>query len=175
MKNTKRVKAAAATFPVPQSRDDVTTAIANIGLAQRERDRIQADMNDALAALREKYEAEAKPHADRINELTKGVQTWCEAHREDLTNTGKVKTHVFGSGEVRWRMRPPSVSIRAADVVIEALKGLGLGRFVRSKEEVNKEAILVDQEAVKGVKGITISQVEDFVVVPWDTQLEQVA
>lgn len=175
MAKATRIKSAAVTFPVPQSRDDVANAIAQIGEAQRERERIQADMNDALAKLREQFEAEAKPHADRIAELTKGVQTWCEAHRDDLTNSGKVKTHVFNSGEVRWRMRPPSVAIRAADVVIDALKSLGLGRFVRTKEEVNKEAILVDPEAVKGVKGITITQKEDFVVVPWDTQLEQVA
>lgn len=174
-KSTKRVKSAAAAYPVPQSRDDVSSAIGMIGAAQRERDRIQADMNDALAQLRETYEARAKPWADQIAALTAGVQTYCEAHRDELTNSAKVKSHTFASGEVKWRMRPPSVAIRAADVVIEALKSLKLARFVRTKEEVNKEAILADPEAVSGVKGITISQKEDFVVTPWDTQLEQVA
>lgn len=174
-KNKARVKAAAATFPVPQSRDEVGVAIARIGIVQRDRDRIQADMNDALAKLRETYEEQAKPFADEINQLTQGVQVWCEAHREDLTNSGKVKTHTFSSGEVKWRMRPPSVTIRAADAVIDALKSLKLGRFVRTKEEINKEAILVDPDAVSGVKGISITQKEDFVVIPWDTQLEQVA
>ena len=169
-----RVKAAAADA-VPQTRDEVAAAIAEIGEAQRERDRIQADKNDALAALREQYEQQAAPHAERIKTLARGVQAWCEAHRDELTQSGKVKTYAFASGEVRWRMRPPSVAIRAADVVIETLKALGLGRFVRTKEEVNREAILADPEAVSGIKGVSITQKEDFVVVPWDTELEQVA
>src|SRR5690606_1658109 len=103
--------------------------------------------NDALSKLREQYELQAKPWSDQIAELTKGVQVYCEAHRDELTNSAKVKSHTFASGEVKWRMRPPSVAIRAADVVIEALKSLKLGRFVRTKEEVNKEAILADPEA----------------------------
>ncbi len=174
-KATRRIKSAAAEFAIPQSRDDVATFIAGIGIAQRERDRIEADMNDALAKLRATYEAQAKPYADEITERTRGVQAWCEANRDTLTQSGKVKSHTFASGEVKWRMRPPSVVIRAADVVIDALKSLGLGRFVRTKEEVNREAILADPEAIAAVKGITISQKEDFVVTPWDTRLEQVA
>jgi phage host-nuclease inhibitor protein Gam len=173
-KNTARIKSAAVAHPVPQTREDVVDAIARIGEAQRERDRIQADMNDALAKLREQYEDRARPFADRITELSRGVQLYCEAHRDELTNNGKTKTHAFSSGEVRWRMRPPSVAIRAADVVIDTLKALGLGRFVRTKEEINKEAILADADAVAGIKGVTITQKEDFVVVPWDTELEQV-
>jgi phage host-nuclease inhibitor protein Gam len=172
---TNRIKTAAVEHPVPQTRDGVIEAIARIGTAQRERDRIAADMNDALATLREQYEAEAKPHLECIVELTQGVHLYCEAHREELTNAGKVKFHAFASGEVKWRTRPPSVAIRAADMVIEALKRLGLDRFVRTKEEVNKEAILADAEAVEQIKGITITQKEDFVVQPWDTKLEEVA
>lgn len=174
-KTTRRIKTAAAEFAIPQTREDVATSIAAIGIAQRERDRIEADMNDALAKLREQYEAQAKPFADEIAERTRGVQAWCEAHRAELTQSGKIKTHTFASGEVKWRMRPPSVTIRAVDMVIDALKSLDLGRFVRTKEEVNREAILADPEAVSAIKGITVSQKEDFVVTPWDTRLEQVA
>ena len=174
-KNTRRIRTAAAEIAIPQTREDVSTFIAQIGIAQRERDRIEADMNDALAKLRQQYEAQAKPFADAIVERTRGVQAYCEANRDVLTQGEKIKTHRFASGEVKWRMRPPSVAIRAADAVIDALKGLGLGRFVRTKEEVNREAILAEPEAVVAIKGITITQKEDFVVTPWDTSLEQVA
>lgn len=169
-----RIKAAAATG-VPQTLDELNKAITEIGIAQRERDRIQADMNDALAAQREAWETQAAPHAARIKELTAGVQQYCEAHRADLTQQGKVKTAKLASGEVSWRTRPPSVSVRGADVVIEAMKGLGLQRFIRTKEEPNKEAMLAEPEVAKQVRGVTISQGEDFVVKPWDTELEQVA
>ena len=115
-KATRRIKSAAVAFPVPQSREDVIDAIARLGEAQRERERISADMNDALAAVREQYEARAKPLAEQIDALKAGVQTWCEAHRDELTQTGKVKTHAFASGEVKWRIRPPAVRITVAAV-----------------------------------------------------------
>jgi phage host-nuclease inhibitor protein Gam len=175
MSKTKvRIKAAAA-IGVPQTLAEVNRDIAAIGIAQRERDRIRADMNDALAAQREMWEAQARPYADQIKELTSGVQLYCEANRSNLTQNGKVKTAKLASGEVSWRTRPPSVTVRGAELVIEALKTLGLARFVRIKEEVNKEAILAEPEVAQQVRGVTISQGEDFVVKPWDTELEQVA
>lgn len=175
MASKTRIKTDAVQHPVPQTREEVIASIAAIGTNQRERDRIQAAMNDELAAVRERYEAEAKPFATEIGALTKGVHLYCEAHRDELTKTGKVKSHTFASGEVKWRLRPPSVVVRGGDAILDALKSLKLSRFIRTKEEVNKDAILADPAAVAGVKGISIRQTEDFVVQPWDTELEEVA
>lgn len=174
MAKAARVKAPAM-IDVPQTLDEVNRAIAEIGIAQRERDRIQADMNDALAATREGYEAQAAPYAARIKELTAAVQLWCEANRARLTENGKTKTAKLAAGEVSWRMRPPSVVVRGAEAVLEALRSLGLNRFIRVKEEINREAILIEPEVAAQVKGITVTQSEDFIVKPWDTDLEQVA
>jgi phage host-nuclease inhibitor protein Gam len=173
-KATTRIKAVAAEFPVPQSQDTAAEAIAEIGRHQRERARIEADMNDALSELRQGFEAQAAPHAEAIKALSAGVQTWCEANRATLTQDGKTKTARLYSGEIRWRTRPPSVSVRALDTVLEALKRLKLQRFIRTKEEVNKEAILSEPGAVNCIKGITITQKEDFVIVPFETELEEV-
>lgn len=168
------LKAAASAVQVPQNRDQVAQAIANIGAAQRERVRIEAAMNDAIAALRTKFEAQAEPYNDTIQSLRAGVQIWCEANRVALTQGGKVKFAQFASGEVRWRLTPKSVAVRGVDAVIERLKALGLNRFVRTKEEVNKENILAEPEAVEGVPGITLSQREEFVIEPFETKLEEV-
>lgn len=170
-----RIKQEAAQFPVPQSRDDVIASIAEIGRRQRERERIQSDMNDQLAAIKQSFEEQARPHADAITALSSGVQTWCEANRAVLTQDGKVKTANLASGEVRWRMRPPSVSARPIEKVIEALKDMGLKRFIRIKEEIDKESILAEPDAVKYIKGIKIEQKEDFVIVPFETELEEIA
>ena len=174
-KAVKRVKQQASAGAVPQTKEEVVAAIAEIGRHQRARQRIEAAMNDELAAIKERRETEAEPHNDAIAELSRGVQTWCEAHRDELTQGNKVKYASLASGEVKWRMRPPSVTVRGKEIVIETLKGLGLGRFVRTVEEVNKEAILADQKAVSNVKGITVSQGEDFVIEPFEDKLEEVA
>lgn len=159
----------------PQTIEQVVGAIAEIGVAQRERTRIEAEMNDELAAVRQRFEQMAAPYAEKIRDRSQGVQTWCEAHRAEITENGKTKTVAFPSGEVRWRKNPPKANIKNADQVIDLLKKWGLTDFIRTKEEVNKEAILAAPEAVKGIKGISISSGEDFVIVPFETKLEEVA
>lgn len=170
-----RIKQDACAFPVPQHRDQVIEAIAEIGRRQRERTRIEALMNDELAKTREAWEKQAAPHLERIQLLSQGVRIWCEANRELLTQGGKVKYARLASGEVKWRMTPPRVVIRAVENVVEYLKKAGLHHLIRTREEPNKEAILAEPEAVAGVKGVTITQKEDFVIVPFETELEEIA
>lgn len=175
MTRATHVKANAARFPVPQSRDEVNEAIARIGLLQRERERIQADMNDELAKVRLRFEELATPLNEQIMGLTQGVHTWCEAHRLELTRSGKTKFYDFAAGEIKWRLRPPRVSLQSAENVLETLKRLGLTRFIRVKEQLNKEAMLAEPEVVSGVAGVKIEQSEDFVIVPFGSNLEEVA
>lgn len=57
--------------------------------------------------------------------------------------------------------------------MLETLLRMGLGRFVRVKNEPNKEAMLNEPEAVRGIAGINIvTGVEDFIVVPFEAQAE---
>ncbi|WP_429885352.1 host-nuclease inhibitor Gam family protein [Geoalkalibacter halelectricus] len=175
MAKANRIKTEAVAHRVPQTHDECVEAIAAIGRLQRERQRIEATMNDDLAAIRQAYEAEAKPLGDEIRRLTDGVQTFCEANRDKLTQGGKVKFARLASGEIKWRMRPPKVSLRGIDNIIDACKRLGLARFVRVKEEINKDAMLAEPEVAQSLTGVSISQGEDFVVMPFETELEEVA
>lgn len=170
-----RIKQEAPVCPVPQTREETIEAIAEIGRRQRERERIQATMNDELALIRQKFEEEAAPHSDMIRRLSQGVGIWCEAHKAELTQQGKVKTASLASGKILWRMRPPKVVVRGAEMVLQALKLANLLRYVRTKEEINKEAILADPEGISAIKGIKIEQAEDFVIIPFETELEEVA
>lgn len=172
-KRPTRHKTAAAATPVPQSRDQVTDFIREIGERQRDVVRIQAAMNDELAAVKERFEAEAQPLQARIDALTQGIQIWSEANRDAITQGGKTKTAAFPSGEIAWRLRPPSVRITGQEAVLDILRRLGLNRFIRSKEEVNKEAILNEPAAVATVPGISIQQGEDFVVTPFEAELSE--
>lgn len=170
MAKPKKLKAPAAQG-VLQSRDEVVDAIAEIGRRTRERVRIEAEMGDDLALIRERYEGEAQPHAERCRELILGVQAWVEAHRDELTQGGKTKTIRFPSGEVKWRITPPSIAVRGTEAVIAWLRIQTLLRFIRIKEEVNKEALLNEPDVANGVPGVTISQREEFVVEPFEVAL----
>jgi phage host-nuclease inhibitor protein Gam len=174
-KNKKLQKAKASVATVPQTYAQVVTAIAELGQAQRAKTRIETEMNDALAAVKEQHELLAEPYNASIKDLSAGIQIWCEANRHTLTNGGKVKTANFASGEVRWRLAPSSVALKKVEAVIALLKEKGLQKFIRTKEEVNKDAILLAPKEVAGIPGITINQAEEFVIVPYEAKLDEVA
>lgn len=158
-----------ALVAVPQSKDECAYYINKIGRLHREIAVQTAAMNDEIAKITDRYTTVFAPLQDNIKFLQSGVQSWCEAYRNELTNGGKSKSGQFVTGTVQWRQKPPSVVVRGVDAVIEALNRLGLGRFVRVKEELNKEAILNEPEAVKGVAGLSIKTgVEDFVIQPFE-------
>ena len=168
MATTKRIKTAAQVWTA-QSRDDVAAAIGNIGKLSRDVDVLTAQMNNEIAAVVERYQPQIDSLKNALLPLQTGVQTWCEAHRTELTQSGKTKTVNLITGQVLWRVRPPSVSIRGTNAVIELLKNKGLERFVRIKEEANKEAMLADPDTVRTIPGISIvSGIEDFVIEPFE-------
>lgn len=170
MAKSTKIKAV-ATLPACQSKSQVQDFIRTIGDKNRELSRLETTMNDEIAEITNSYAEKINPLKLEIEQLTGAVQIWCEANRIKLLEKG-LKTANLITGEVSWRIRPPSVNIRGKEAVIEKLKSLGLTQFIRTKEEPNKEAILEDVQAVKDVKGITIvSGVEDFIINPFEVEV----
>ena len=155
-----------------QTRDEVETAIKEIGDLNRELERLPIEQNDKLAAITEEYAPLMNAVKEKLSPKQDAVQAWCESRRDELTQNGKTKTGSFNTGEVQWRQRPPSVGIRGAESVLESLRTLGLVRFIRTKEEVNKEAMLNEPELAATVAGVTIKTgVEDFVITPFEQDI----
>lgn len=155
-----------------QSRDDVELAIKQIGDLQRQLEQTAIDQNNELAVITEKYAPILTALKAQIEPVQTAVQAWCESRRDELTQNGKTKTGSFNTGEVQWRQRPPSVAVRGADSVIENLKTRGLVRFIRTKEEVNKEAMLNEPDIAGTVAGVTIKTgIEDFVITPFEQDI----
>lgn len=190
MATKSKIKAAAAS--APQTRDDCAAEIRAIGDLQRGITRQQADMNDAIAAITARHQPELERLGAEVKRRAAGVQAFCEAHRAELTNDGKVKFANFLTGEVTWRQRPPSVKITKTEAVIKCLKALGLGRYLRTKEEIDKDAILAAHSAAKStpvndpargqlvaeaeklasVSGIElVTGLEDFAIVPFEQEV----
>jgi phage host-nuclease inhibitor protein Gam len=167
-----KAKKAAALYAC-QSKEETMDAIKQLGDAQRELTRLETSINDEIAAITAREKERIEALRSRIEALTGGIHLWCESNRTHLCANGG-KTANLVTGEVAWRQRPPSVTVRQAEKVIETLKALRLGRFVRQKEEVNKEAILGEPRAVAGVAGITVvTGVEDFAVTPFEIEIAE--
>lgn len=184
-----RTKTAALTVTVPTSRDDASEHIRRLGDLHRQHLLRKAELDTKIAALQAEYAPVLDGLAQQIGATHQGIQIWAEAHREELTQGGQVKTVKLVTGEVSWRQRPPSIAIKGAEAVISTLKTLGLASaFVRTKEEVNKEALLdhfavaqadadtstppsTTTELIAGISGITyVKGVEDFSVTPFETE-----
>lgn len=157
----------------PQTQAEAEQMIADIGHLQREVTVIEAAMNEKLAGIKAHFEQRAQPLNEQIERLFQAVFVWAEANRHDLVN-GRSKTANLATGTIKWRLTPPKVSVSGSDAVIGFLKELGLTQFIRVKEEIDKEAILADQDSVKAVKGIGISQKEEFSLIPFESQIERV-
>ena len=170
-----KVKAAGANVPVPQADGAAREAIREIGDLNREALRLEAEMNDGIAALQQDYGARVQPIRDAALAKQEGLKVFCEANRDRLTGGGKVKFHRFATGEISWRLRPARVSIRGKEAVIAAIKAARLGkRFLRVREDVNKEAMLEDRATAAAIRGVTIgSDGEDFLVEPFETELKE--
>lgn len=165
-----KLKSTAQAVAVPQSKADVQRDIKALGDAQRELVRMETYINDELAKLTKALAPRIEAARLQIAALQSGVQTWCEAHRLEICGKGKSANLI--TGEVSWRVRPPSVTLKNVEGVIDQLGKLGLTDFVRTKHEVNKDAILAAPEQVKNVRGITVNTgVEDFVITPFEIEL----
>ncbi len=168
-----RVKTKGANIDVPQSQGEAAEFIRQIGVSNRQIARIEADMNDEIAKIKSRGEARALPLTANVDALTQGLRIWCDANRARLTDNGKVKSAELGTGKVSWRIAPPKVSIKGVEDVLKKIATLGLGRFIRTKEEINKEALLAEPDVARTIKGVAIvSGVEDFAVEPFEVEIE---
>lgn len=172
---SRKMKTQGTNVPVPQDDSEARETIREIGDLNREVLRIEAEMNDKIAALQEEYGARVAPLRESATAKIEGLRMFAEVNRDRLTRGGKVKFHKFATGEISWRLRPAKVTIRGKDAVIEAIKAARLSKkFLRVKEDINKEAMLEDRATAAALAGVTIgSDGEDFLVEPFETELKE--
>ena len=131
-------------------------------------DALSKEIRDLHTATSERVD----PMQAEVLALVNGLFLFAEKHRAELTSSGG-KTITLPTGTIGWRLTPPAVSIDGVKAVIARIKELGLTkRFLRTKEEVNKEAILEDPKRAEGIEGISIGQQEEFVVKPLTLERE---
>jgi phage host-nuclease inhibitor protein Gam len=172
-----KLKTKSLSAPAAQSREQVEALIARAGEISRELQRKAADLGDAVALAKKTSEEFCLPLKVELESVTGLVQRWCEANRDALT-AGKTKTVSFTSGTVCWRHRPPSVNVKPKiATVLEWMKAnlkRKANRFIRVKEELDKEALLAAPAIVALIPGVTIGSAgEDFIIEPFGAELAE--
>jgi phage host-nuclease inhibitor protein Gam len=174
---TKKIKAPLPAPPPLTSDQEATEAVRRIGELQRTIERVKADVETTVAELIEVAKKSIAPTEQELQGKLSALQVYCTLHRARLTNN-RTKTIDFLTGKVSWRSRPASVSVpKAKDKLAELIariKTLGFAQFLRTKEEIDKEAMLKEPETAKSIAGVRIKSAgEDFAVEPLAVKIEE--
>lgn len=158
---------------VPKDRAELEQFVSRIRETEQEISRLENEVREEVLELvakinkfKKKAQAKAKPYEEKINELAKGVYIFAEGHRNELTDQGAKKTVELAAGDkIKWYFTPPAVEVEEEEEALEELERRKLSQFIRTKKEIDKEAILREPEKIRGLKYLFVSQQEIFAIV----------
>lgn len=172
----RKIRAKVPAMQVPQSLEEAAELVRELGACEREIAAANKALNDQVAALQAAAVVESQPHLDRRSQLLRAIAAFAEANRQALTGGGKTKTvKLPGGGELGWRFTPPKVTVSKAEDAIAWMKAHRMRRFIRTKPEVNREALLADPKAAARIPGVSISRTEELWVRPLDLVIDVTA
>lgn len=135
-----------------------------LGRAYRSKAAIEVEMQKAMQEATARFSPRLEKITVLIEATERDLTDWCEGHRAELLE-GESKTATIGVHQVQFRMKPPKVSLRDVEKVIENIKRLKFKNlFLRTKEEVNKEAMLAHPDKAERIPGVTVKRDEEEIV-----------
>jgi phage host-nuclease inhibitor protein Gam len=134
--------------------EDANLALKEIGLLEHELEHIDAEAHKKIAEIKSESAKLGEGIRKRIVDLSALLGTYADYNRDELFRNRKSVALSFGSFGYR-----KSTAISIKKTTLELLKKLGKTIFIRTKEEVDKEAmaVMTDEElamvdAVRKVK-----------------------
>lgn len=150
--------------------EQAQTFIKQLGIIHCAISRLENDMSAEVAGITQQYAEKINPLRQDCEQLSEAIELWCAKNKDKLLTNGK-KTAKLTTGEVSWRVRPPSVVVKNVDEVVARLERFGLHRLIRVKKELNKEAVLSEPSAISGIDGVSIKTgSEDIIIKPFLTK-----
>lgn len=134
---------------------EVDQALREIGEAQFEIERIEADLNGRIDKLKAEATKKISPIAQRKALKELAIQQFTIENREAM----EAKTKILTFGQVGFR-RSTKLIVRKTQEVIRRLRDLGLKDCIRVKESVDREALKQKGDAILEAVGV-IKKTED--------------
>ena len=158
---TKKEQQAAARL----GREDLEAVVRELCLASVRMDEATAQMNEAVARARQAFEAYLAALRQSYEDNLAIAQAWADAHPEEFASKKSV-TMVHGT--LLYRTGQPALkTVRGCtwEKVLATLK-LTAPQYVRAREDVDKEKLLADRDALGaeklGTLGVRVEQAERF-------------
>jgi phage host-nuclease inhibitor protein Gam len=173
MKN--RIKLTAPSIKSRAQADDTLRQIAELTLR---RNAISIELDQKITAIKDILGRDITDTQKVLEEKTELIRAWAEANPTEFNGLKSLDTtHAV----IGWRTGQPTLKTLAGwtwDRVLEKIKSLRdlAILYVRTKEEVNKQAIITDRELIAPEQlrdlGLKILQEESFFIEPKLEQLE---
>lgn len=160
-----------------QTREQAEAAMDALAIASHRRDKLEAEMNLRLTAVREKYEAEMAELATAVKTETERLHAWADAHPEAFDSSRSVK---LLHGVVGYRLGNYAVKLIRGfklERAVALVKNVLGPAYVRTKEEIDKELILSERARIPADAltscGLRFEQAESFYATPEKTEAPQ--
>jgi phage host-nuclease inhibitor protein Gam len=159
------------TTPVINSRAEAETALGEIAKLTVRKRKVQNDMDKEIVRITQENEPSLTALDKDIKTQTQLVEAWAAAHPEEFPKDRK--SIDMAQGTIGYRTGMPKLTLRKGqkwDVVLEILKSLFGGSYVRTKEDVAKDEILNAyasgslNDAQLGQLRVNVTQDEDFFI-----------
>lgn len=156
---------------VPESIGEAAAVELQLADTLNEIDRQRARYASAKARLDAVLEIKTAVLIAQAVTLAEQVHAYADANRRTLTQNGQSKTVTLANaGVVQWQTSPPAVRVSSEQDVLERIRTLGLGEFVRQPpQEIDREAMLATEESREkagAIEGVSIDQAEKVYVRP---------
>lgn len=133
-----------------ESVEDANLVLKEIGLLETEIAAIDADAHKRIAEIKEETAKQGEPKRNRIAELSGLLGAFAEYNKNDLFRERKSVELSFGVFGYR-----ASTVISVKKSTVELLKKLHMEKYLRVKEEPNKEALAgLDDETLHQVDAV---------------------
>jgi len=139
--------------PTPEkleSLQDVDTALRNLGLLEREIEKIDADAQKEIGEIKAAAAKTGEPYRARIAETVAKIQAFADYNKTDLFKDKKSVDLTFGVFGYR---KSTSISVKKSTVGL--LEKLNLDKYIRTEKQPDKEAMKqMDDEALAQVDAV---------------------
>jgi phage host-nuclease inhibitor protein Gam len=144
--------------------EDVDDSLKNIGYINARIKAAEAVMNEQQLTIQQRYEETTRTDREEKLRLEKEIELYCMSNRDAFGNSKLMRLNF---GEVAFRLSTASLRTLKGytwDSVMRMLKKLNMTQYIRTKEEVDKEALKAQLTDTKDFAqiGLTLTQSESF-------------
>jgi phage host-nuclease inhibitor protein Gam len=161
-------KQTATTQQIPATRDELEAILAERARDVATLEQVIGCLEGQITDLRAKVQPTITAVEARIDEATKTVKAWADAHRAEFPTGSKSLELVHAT--LAYRTTPPAVALLRGwneDKAVAHMAALGIPfqRFIRTKLELDRAAVLASSNAdthafsTDGTDGVALSLV----------------